>query len=109
MIEQKRTRTRVDYSAHALIRSGTTGTTKGIVRDISIDSIYLTCQCAFEIDDTVNLEIILLGRESELIIKVSAKVVRKDKGGVAMRFIGPLEWWPIFAQFPLHKLDKKKD
>ncbi len=102
-----RSRTRINYSAHAFIKSGAKGTTKGIVRDISIDSIYLNCQPKLAANDEVSLEIVLLGNGSELIIKVAARVERTDNDGIALCFHNPLEWWPIFSQFPFHQVEKK--
>jgi len=102
-----RSRARINYSAHAFIKSGTKGISKGIVRDVSIESIYLTCQSRLDVNDEVSLEIVLLGEESELIIKVAAQVKRKDDDGIAFCFHKPLEWWPIFSQFPFHQVEQK--
>ena len=108
MAEHKRTRARIQYSAHALVKSSTKGVIKGVVRDISIDSIYLLCKPTLKLEDKVNLEIFLIGKDSELIIRIPARVKRKDQGGIAFCFINPLEWWPIFSQFPLHKLESQE-
>ena len=102
-----RSRARINYSAHSFIKSGTKGISKGIVRDVSIESIYLKCQSRLDVNDEVSLEIVLLGEESELIIKVAAKVQRKDDDGIAFCFHKPLEWWPIFSQFPFHQVEQK--
>ena len=101
-----RSRTRINYSAHALIKSGTKGVIKGVVRDVSIDSIYLSCQPRLIVNDEVSLEIVLLGDESELIIKVLARVKRIDQYGIALCFHKPLEWWPVFSQFPFHQVER---
>lgn len=108
MEEHSRTRTRVNYSAHALVKSNVKGTIGGKVRDIAIYALYLQIESVFEIDEKVKVEIILLGAESELTIKVAANVVRKDANGIALRFITPLEWWPIFTFFPFHRLDNDR-
>jgi PilZ domain-containing protein len=100
-----RTRIRVNYSAYALVQSGVKGTVKGKVRDISIDALYVLIDPVFEIDEEVGMEIVLHGTNSELVIKVSAKVLRKDDDGVAFHFISPLEWWPVFTFFSAHSLD----
>jgi len=105
MKKQQRARIRVNYSAHALVKSSTKGTIKGTVQDISIEAQYLQIDPIFDVDESVNVEIILLGVDSQLSIKVPARVVRKDQHGVAMRFSHRLEWWPIFSSFPSHKLD----
>lgn len=108
MKEYNRVRTRVSYSAHALVKSGKIGGIKGMVRDIAMDGLYLHIKPVFEIDEHVKVEIILFGADSQLIINVPAIVTRIDQDGVAMRFFNPLEWWPIFTFFPLHRLDGDK-
>ena len=108
MVEQKRVQTRTNYSAHALVNSGTGATIKGVIRDISIDSIYLFVEPIFELDTPVMVEIIILGVNSQLTVKMLARVVRKDQDGVAMHFFTPLEWWPIFTYFSSHNLNGVK-
>ncbi len=105
MEDTNRSRTRVSYSAHALVKSADKGTIGGTVRDIAIETIYLYMLPVFAIDEIVNLKIILLGADSQLTIKVVAKAIRKDENGVAFRFAKPLEWWPLFTFFPLQSLD----
>ncbi len=108
MGKDARHRARMSYAAHVLVRSSKTGTVKGTVRDISIDSIYLYLDTKLPIGDKVSLEIILLGEDSQLSIKVTGKVVRVDDEGVAFCFLKPLEWWPVFSIFSLHSLNNKK-
>ena len=50
------------------------------------------------------VKIIILGRNSQLTVKMLARVVRKDQDGLAIQFFTPLEWWPIFTYFSSHKL-----
>lgn len=105
MKEQRRAQPRINYSAHALVTTGTGETVKGLIRDISTESIYLYIDPIFKINCPVNIEIILLGANSQLAIKMPAKVARKDQNGVAMIFFTPLEWWPVFNYFSAHNLD----
>ena len=105
MKDANRTRTRVKYSAHVLAKTRDRDALKGTVRDIALDTIYLYIVPAFAVDEEVSLEIVLLGADSQLSIKVKANVIRKDHDGIALRFTKPLEWWPIFTFFPLHSLD----
>ncbi len=106
MDTEKRNLTRVEYAAHAVVKSTKKKKTiKAIVRDISLDSIYLYCKPELTINERVSIDIVLLGRDSELTIKVSAKVKRIDQKGTAFVFFQPLEWWPIFTYFPLKKLE----
>lgn len=105
MKDANRARTRVKYSAHVLAKTNDRETLKGTVRDIALDTIYLYIVPAFAVGEEVNLEIVLLGADSQLRIKVAANVIRKDHDGIALRFTQPLEWWPIFTFFPLHSLD----
>ena len=108
MGKEARVRARMRYAAHVLVRSRTAGTVKGTVRDISIDSVYLYLEHWLEIGEKVNMEIILLGEDSQLSIKVAGKVVRVDAEGVALRFLKPLEWWPVFSIFALHNLNNER-
>lgn len=102
-----RGRTRIDYSAHALIKSTTRKmTADGEVRDISMNSAYLFMDSVFDINEQVDLRIILFGQDSRLTVELSATVARIDDDGIALTFLSPLEWWPIFTLFPFHKLDR---
>ena len=105
MKEQRRIKTRINYSAHALVSSSSGETIKGVIRDVGLESIYLDIDPVFELDEPVNVEIILLGASSQLTIKMPARVVRKDQNGVAMRFFAPLEWLPVFSYFPSFTLN----
>ena len=105
MEEHRRDRTRTNYSAKVVVKSGKVGAIKGRIRDISINSFYSYIIPIFEIDDHAKVEIILFSADSQLIMNVPAVVVRKDQNGIAMRFLNPLEWWPIFTFFPLQSLD----
>ena len=108
MEEHSRARPRVNYSAHALVKSSTKEMIRGKLCDIATDSLYLQIEPIFEIDEKVKVEIIVLAADSELSIEVSAKVVRKDENGIALHFISHLEWWPIFALFPNYSLNNDK-
>ncbi len=105
MEEHRRDRTRTNYSADALVKSAKRRAIKGRLRDIAINSLYLYIIPIFEIDDHAKVEIILFSADSQLIMNVPAVVVRKDQNGIAMRFLNPFEWWPIFSLFPLQSLD----
>ncbi|MCF8055829.1 MAG: hypothetical protein K9K37_04210 [Desulfocapsa sp.] len=105
MTENNRDKTRVKYSTHVLAKAKGREATEGMIRDIALDSIYLNIVPAFAIGEEVSLEISLLGKESQLCIKVSANVIRKDHDGIALRFVTSLEWWPIFTFFPLHSIE----
>ncbi len=106
MDNDKRILTRVEYSAHAIVRTTKIKKTiKAFVRDVSLESMYLYCDVKPVIGEIVHSEITLLGTDSELIIKVSGTVKRSDAQGVVISFFKPLEWWPIFTYFPLKKLD----
>ncbi len=108
MKQEKRIQTRTNYSAHVLVNSGSGKTLKGVIRDISLDSIYLYIEPNFEVGLPVMVEIILFGTNSQLTIKMLARVTRQDQDGVVMNFITPLEWWPIFTYFSTYDLDKVK-
>lgn len=100
-----RSRVRLEYSAEAVVHSARKGTLQGVVRDIGMESVYIYFEPIFDIDEDVELQITLRGKDSELCIKASGKVVRVDQDGTALRFLSPLEWWPVFSLFPFHQLD----
>ncbi|MEN8188703.1 MAG: DUF4388 domain-containing protein [Thermodesulfobacteriota bacterium] len=104
MEDRRRSSTRVNYTAHALVSSSSGQTIKAVVHDISLDSVYLHIEPVFRLDEPVNVEIILLGTNSQLSVKMQARVVRKTAHGIAVRFFSPLEWWPIFSYFSSHNL-----
>lgn len=106
--QEKRIQTRTNYAAHALVNSGSGKTLKGVIRDISMDSIYLYIEPEFEVGLPVMVEIILFGTNSQLTVKMLARVERMDQDGVAMSFMTPLEWWPIFTYFSTYDLDSVK-
>ena len=104
----ERNRTRIDYSAHALIKSCRRKRIEdGEVRDISLNSAYLFMDPVFDLDELVEMRIMLRGQDSRLTVELSARVARIDDNGIALTFLSPLEWWPIFTIFPLHQLDKE--
>jgi hypothetical protein len=106
MDSDRRSLTRVEYTAHAIVKSTKTKKSlKAIVRDVSLDSIYVYCKPSLTINERVLIEIVLLGKESELSIKAPAKVKRIDPKGIAFTFFKSLEWWPVFTYFPLAKLE----
>ena len=108
MGRENRVKSRVNYAAHALVKSTSRGIKRGRVRDISRESMYLYIEPLFEIGEKINVEIILLGENSELSIRVPARVIRIDREGVATSFLSPLEWWPLFSIFPLYELEERK-
>ena len=104
MVIEDRVNERVKYAAHALVKSTTKGIKRGRVRDIALESMYLYIDPVFKKGERLNVEIIMLGENSELSIRVPAKVIRVDDKGVALSFLSPLEWWPLFSIFPLYEL-----
>ncbi len=108
MSQEKRIQTRTNYAAHALVNTGTGKAIKGVIRDVSMDGIYLYIEPLFEIGSPVMMEIILFGANSQLTIKMLARVERMDQDGAAMSFMSPLEWWPIFTYFSTYDLDNLK-
>jgi hypothetical protein len=103
----ERGRVRVNYAAHALVKSNTRKwTEEGTVRDISMHSMYLYIEPVFEIGERLEIRVNLYGVDSKLTIEFPAEVARIDEDGLAVRFYERLEWWPVFTLFPTYRLDK---
>lgn len=87
---------RIAFSTGALVRPRTKDAVFGKVRDVARDSIYLYTEYLPDEAEDADIDIVLVGTDSQLAIKTPAVVVRKDQLGVAFRFRKPLEWWPVF-------------
>jgi hypothetical protein len=103
MHDEKRNRMRLPFEAPALVQAGTTGVVAGaMLKDISIDSLYLATEKKIPVGYACDVEVVLSGRTSSLTLHVQGKVVRQDSSGLAVQFFNDLEWWalfPIFARF----------
>jgi hypothetical protein len=75
----------------------------GSLRDISIESLYVASDSSrlksLRLDDTVDIDISVEQISSRMTICSSAHVARYDGGGIALRFLSPLKWWPVFCLF----------
>lgn len=69
----------------------------GLVRDISMNGMFVRSDSSFPVGTKCQVEIYLKGRSSELTIKLNGAIVRRDQGGCGVHFDDELEWWPIFA------------
>jgi len=69
----------------------------GVIRDISMKGLFARSDFGFPVGTKCQIEIVLKGRSSELTIKLSGAIVRREKGGCGVLFDDDLEWWPIFA------------
>jgi len=72
----------------------------GPLKDISILGLYVETDQRPDIGSGFDLEIVLNGRYSQMVLgSMSGKVVRHDKGGLAITFDERFEW---FAMVPLY-------
>jgi len=105
--ESRRERLRLRYLAAAKITSLEGKVVRGNIRDIGIESIFVKIDGAFKTvlhpELSVDIEIIVNQGPSRLTISTPGKVIRQDDDGVAILFIEPLKWWPIFSLFPVNE------
>ncbi|BCL61183.1 hypothetical protein DGMP_18760 [Desulfomarina profundi] len=101
---ERRERMRLHYSAAVEITVKSGDVIKGNLRDIAIESIYFSSDSSvlktLEPGDDVDVDISVEVSGSCLIIRSSGYVARREEGGVAIRFVSPLKWWPVFCFFP---------
>ncbi len=72
----------------------------GPIKDISIAGLYLVTEEKPALGTEVDVEIVLSGRHSQMVIgSMTGKVVRTDKEGLAITFAQRFEW---FAMVPLY-------
>jgi hypothetical protein len=72
----------------------------GILRDISITSLFMETDECFQLGDKCDIDIVFEGKFSRLVIEsVSGTVVRCNDDGVAIQFDELLEW---FTLIPLY-------
>lgn len=80
--------------------NGVDKTYSGILRDMSITSLFMETEDCPDFGSSCNIEIIFKGEHSRLKIEdVKGSIVRCDDDGVAVRFEKRLEW---FALVPLY-------
>ena len=91
----------MDVVSRAICRlTSESETISGPIRDISIAGLYLQTTEKPALDSKVDVEIVLTGKHSEMVIgSMTAVAVRHDDNGVAIRFDERFEW---FAMVPLY-------
>lgn len=73
---------------------------EGMLRDISITSLFMESENNFQIGDKCDIDIVFDGKHSRLVIEsVHGKIVRCTEDGVAIQFDELLEW---FTLIPLY-------
>ena len=94
----KRQRTRIPVDARVVLHTESKAFfLDGVTRDISMRGLYAKIDFGFPIGTECQVEIILAGQTSELILKVEGTIVRREDGGCGVLFKSDLEWWPVFA------------
>jgi len=95
---EKRDRTRLPVDARVVLHAENKAFfLDGITRDISMKGLYAKIDFGFPVGTNCQVEIILIGKSSELSIKLNGTIVRREDGGCGVLFENDLEWWPIFA------------
>jgi hypothetical protein len=96
--KEKRDRTRIQVDAKVVLYAENKSFfLDGVTRDISMKGLFARSDFGFPVGTKCQIEIILMGRSSELTIKLSGIIVRREKGGCGVLFEDDLEWWPVFA------------
>ncbi len=99
-----RERLRVKYTADVYLETQDHRTSKGQLRDIGLNSLYLIADTQ-DVDtlisgEEVNVKVTLQADGSSLTIELDGSIGRMDEAGFVIQFSNPLRWWPIFVMFP---------
>jgi hypothetical protein len=79
----------------------------GILRDISINGLFMELEDSPEIGCQCHVDIYFEGNHSRLVVEnVDGLVVRSEPGGVAVKFDNRLEWFVLIPLF-FHKISGK--
>lgn len=103
----KRKKIRLCYLAAVKITTSDGKVIRANLRDIGIESLFAKFEKNpkknYAIEDYVDIEISVNQGASRLTISTSGKILREDEDGVAILFVEPLKWWPIFSVFPVNE------
>ena len=69
----------------------------GQIRDISLNSLYVTSEAYFPLNTKCHIDIIIPAKNSKMFIQLIGKVVRHEKDGYGVKFDHDLEFWPMLA------------
>lgn len=99
MEKDKRKRLRINFSAQTKILDIENGKDYSVaMTDISMNGLSGTSEgIPLKNGQNCNLEIIIPGKTSRLILEISGKIARIDGATVAVEFDNDLEWWAIFS------------
>ena len=98
---ERRVSYRIPFVSKIICNMSEAGTKHyGMLRDISITSLFMETDECFQLGDTCEIDIVFEGKFSRLVIEsVSGQVVRCNEDGVAIQFDELLEW---FTLIPLY-------
>jgi len=99
MVKDKRKRLRISFSALTRILDTENGNDYPLaMNDISMNGLSGSCEkIPLKSGQNCKVEIIIPGKTSRLILEISGKIARNEKGTVAIEFENDLEWWAIFS------------
>lgn len=99
MDKDKRKRLRINFSAQTKLIDKENGNTYSVsMTDISMNGLSGTSDgIPFKSGQSCDVEIIIPGRASRLILEISGRIARIENETVAVEFDNDLEWWAIFS------------
>ncbi|MBF0225112.1 MAG: PilZ domain-containing protein [Desulfobacterales bacterium] len=94
----RRKRLRLDFNAKVILK---TKACEQIIdansRNISMGGLYIKTVNKPPKKTICEVEIILSGKNSDLIMRTEGQIIRHDTHGFAVEFVNDLEWWAIFS------------
>ena len=102
MIQERRKRTRIPFHTEVKIipvagDAPTEKEYKTILRDIGMSGIFVDSDYPVPPGVKCDVQIIMKGKKSRLVMEVSGTVTRQDTNGYGLQFDDDLEWWTLFS------------
>ncbi len=104
MRDEKRGRLRLGYTTQVLLTAhGKQKTIEATLANISMNGLYAATSEQLPLDAQCQVQVILTGSDSTLIMQVKGVVARIDSNGIGIHFGHDLEWWPVFSMYKAKK------
>ena len=95
---EKRQRSRMTVNAGVVLHSDDKSFfLTGRIRDISLNSLFVTSEASFPIGTKCHIDLIIPAKHSKMLIQLVGKVVRREQDGYGVEFDHNLEFWPMLA------------
>ncbi|MBW1671424.1 MAG: PilZ domain-containing protein [Deltaproteobacteria bacterium] len=95
---EKRRRARISFYTEIVLKAkGFEVAVNANLKDISMNGLFVETDKKIPIGTPCDIEIIMTGKSSKLMISAEGLVARQGESGVGIQFHDDLEWWTAFS------------